>query len=294
MNDLTRHWNETILPWLASHGLRIILIAVGAWVLGKLLNKFIDKAVRMAIVPDATHPIDSEKKREDTLISILSATATISLISIAGLMILAEIGVMIGPILAGAGIVGLAFGFGGQYLIRDIITGLFIILESQYRIGDSIAVDGVSGAVERISLRMTTLRDMDGTVHHIPHGEIKRVSNKSKAFSRINLDVGVSYSADLSKVVAVINETGIAFAAEKEFAEFMIDAPHFLRVQDLGDSSVVVKIVGDTLPGKQWMLMGELRLRIKNAFDKAGIEIPFPQMVVHQPAVVAETTAEKK
>ncbi|MEO6831031.1 MAG: mechanosensitive ion channel family protein [Chitinophagaceae bacterium] len=282
MNKLMQHWNETLLPWLTSHGLRILLITVGAWILSKVLKKFIDKAVRIAIVADPDHPIGMEKQREDTIIEIFSATLVVALFACAAMMILAELGVMIGPLLAGAGIVGLAFGFGGQYLIRDIITGLFIILESQYRIGDSITVDKVSGTVEKISLRKTTLRDMDGTVHHIPHGEIKVVSNKSKLFSRINLDLGVGYNADLSKVIAVINETGKTLASDPAFAEIITIAPAFLRVQDLADSAVIVKVTGETMPGKQWMITGEFRLRIKQAFDKAGIEIPFPQMVVHQ------------
>lgn len=282
MNRLTSYWSETFFPWLTTHGLRILLIIVGALVLSKVLNKFIEKGVRLAVVADPDHPVGVEKQREDTIIEIFSATSMVVLIVFAGIMILGEIGVMIGPLLAGAGIVGLAFGFGGQYLIRDIITGLFIIMESQYRIGDSITVENVSGTVEKISLRKTTLRDMDGTVHHIPHGEIKIVSNKSKLFSRINLDLGVGYSADLSKVIAVINETGTTMAADPAFAALITIAPTFLRVQDLAPSAVIVKVTGETMPGKQWMVTGEYRLRIKQAFDNAGIEIPYPQIVVHQ------------
>ena len=145
----------------------------------------------------------------------------------------------------------------------------------------SLSFDDVGGTVEKISLRMTTLRDMDGTVHHVPHGEIKKVSNKSKYFSRVNLDIGVGYDTNFEVLIATINKVGNELAADEALSEFIIKAPQFLRVQDFGDSSIVVKILGDTHPGKQWMITGELRKRLKLAFDQAGIEIPFPQRVFH-------------
>jgi small conductance mechanosensitive channel len=197
-------------------------------------------------------------------------------------MILEEAGIQIGPILAGAGIVGLAVGFGAQYLIKDIITGLFIILENQYRIGDVIKIDSTEGTVEKITMRLTTLRDMSGTVHHIPHGEIKRVSNLSKTFARVNLDIGVSYSANLEKVIDVINRTGEELSRDPAFSDAIISPPKFLRVNEFASSSVIVKIIGDTKPLRQWEVTGELRKRLKIAFDREGIEIPFPQVVVHQ------------
>jgi len=196
------------------------------------------------------------------------------------LMILQEIGVPIGPILAGAGIVGIAIGFGGQYVIRDLISGFFIILENQYRIGDVVSFDGTSGLVEDISLRMTTLRNQDGTVHHIPHGEIKKVSNLSKDFARINLNMNISYSANLEQVIAVVNRVGMELAEDPLFKPHIIKPPQFLRIEDFGDSSVIIKILGETQPLMQWELTGELRKRLKIAFDKEGIEIPYPQRVV--------------
>lgn len=198
------------------------------------------------------------------------------------LMVLEEFGVMIGPILAAAGIVGLAFGFGGQYLIRDIISGFFIILENQYRIGDVVSFDTVKGLVEDISLRKTTLRDMDGVVHHVPHGEIKIVSNLSKDFSRVNLDLGVSYSSSLEHVISVVNRTGMELAEDPQWKEFIIKPVQFLRVNDFADSAVIIKVLGETQILKQWEIAGEFRKRIKIAFDKEGIEIPFPQRVIHQ------------
>jgi moderate conductance mechanosensitive channel len=273
--------NDLFIAWLITHGIRIVVIAIGSWLLVKVLTRIVERAVRIAVVPDGTMTEDAEKKREDTLIRIFNGALKIVILVMAVLMIIQEFGLKIGPILAGAGIVGLAVGFGGQYLIRDVITGLFIILENQYRIGDVINVENVGGLVEDISLRKTTLRDMNGTVHHVPHGEIKKVSNLSRTFARINLNLGVSYSTDLEHVISVINATGEELANDPVHKESLLTPPRFLRVDEFADSAIVLKIVGDTKPLKQWELTGELRKRLKIAFDREGIEIPFPQRVVH-------------
>ena len=282
MKEYFAEWTELMVPWLLSSGLRILAIIVIALFINKIITRLIDKMVRMAVVPNNHSSEEAERKREDTLIHIFSITAKIALFSMLILMVLEEFGVAIGPILAAAGIVGLAFGFGGQYLIRDIISGLFIILENQYRIGDIVKFENLGGVVEKISLRMTTLRDLDGTVHHIPHGEIKEVSNYAKDFARVNLDIGISYDANLEHVIGVVNEVGNELAQDTQFRAYIISAPQFLRVNDFADSSIMLKILGETLPLKQWEVAGELRKRIKIAFDREGIEIPFPQRVIHQ------------
>jgi small-conductance mechanosensitive channel len=270
-----------VTPWLQSHGLKILIIAAGAFVLNKLAKKLIERIIRIAVVGDKNISKEAEKKREDTLIRIFVWTINILILIIASLMILQEVGIPTGPILASAGIIGLAVGFGGQYLIRDLISGFFIILENQYRIGDVVNFDGTGGSVEDISLRMTTLRDLDGTVHHIPHGDIKRVANLSKHFARINLDLGISYNSNLEHVIEVVNKTGIELAEDPQYKEYILKPPQFLRVNDFADSSVIIKILGETKPLKQWEITGELRKRIKIAFDREGIEIPFPQRVIH-------------
>ena len=272
----TDKYAEFIIPWLLTSGLKIVFIIIGSLILNKVIITFIDKAVRIAVRPDGISSKDAEEKR-----------------TIAGLMVLQEFGVEIAPILAAAGIVGLAFGFGGQYLIRDIISGLFIILENQYRVGDIVKFDNAGGTVEEISLRKTTLRDLDGTVHHIPHGEIKKVSNLSKDFSRINLDIGVGYGSNLEHVIGVINSVGTALATDPLWENYIILSPQFLRVNDFADSSIMLKILGETLPSKQWEVTGELRKRLKIAFDNEGIEIPFPQVVVHRPIGIEEATVKK-
>jgi small conductance mechanosensitive channel len=282
MKEYFAEWTDLLVPWLLSSGLRIIVIIVVALFLNKIITRLIDKTVRLAVVPSNHSSKEAERKREDTLIQIFSITAKIAIFSVLILMVLEEFGVAIGPILAAAGIVGLAFGFGGQYLIRDIISGLFIILENQYRIGDYVKFENLGGMVEKISLRMTTLRDLDGTVHHIPHGEIKEVSNYAKEFARVNLDIGIAYDTNLEHVIGVVNKVGNELAQDAQFRAFIISAPQFLRVNDFADSSIMLKILGETLPLKQWEVTGELRKRLKIAFDREGIEIPFPQRVIHQ------------
>jgi small-conductance mechanosensitive channel len=281
MEESIIKWKDVIVPWLLHHGVKILLICLLAYILNLVLKKIITKAVRVMVVPDAMGSKEAEKKREDTLIRIFTGTLFVTIITLTILMVLPEFGVEIGPILAGAGIVGLAFGFGGQYLIRDLISGLFIILENQYRIGDVIKIDATGGLVEDISLRKTTLRDLDGTVHHIPHGEVKKVSNLSKNFARLNLNLGVAYNTNLDHVIRVVNQVGMEISEDPVFSDSILKPPQFLRVDDFADSAIVIKILGDTKPLKQWEVMGEYRKRIKIAFDREGIEIPFPQRVVH-------------
>jgi len=271
-----------LIDWLSDDGLKVLAISIAAFIIIKIVNKIIRKTIRVLLAVKQEAESLGEVKRQQTLERIMMGVATVSISTIALLMVLQQIGLNIGPILAGAGIVGLAVGFGGQYLIRDFITGLFIVLENQYRIGDVVNLDDTGGLVEDITLRMTTLRDLNGTVHHIPHGDIKRVANLSKTFSRVNINIGVSYKADLDQVIAVINKVGNELALDENWREKIITPPQFLRVDEFGDSSIAIKIVGETQPIKQWEVSGELRKRIKVAFDKVGIEIPFPQRVIHQ------------
>ena len=278
----TDQYAEKAIAWAMTNGIKVLFIAIGAFIIHKILVRFIAKAVRIAVRPEKHLSKEAEEKRENTLIQIFTTTSKISIITISSLMILSEFGIEIAPIIAAAGIVGLAFGFGGQYLIRDVISGLFIILENQYRIGDIVKFDTLGGSVEEISLRKTTLRDIDGTVHHIPHGEIKAVSNLSKDYARVNLDMGVSYSTDLEHLIAVINRVGNEIAEDSAWKDYIIKTPQFLRVNDFADSAIMVKILGETIAHRQFEVTGELRKRLKIAFDKEGIEIPFPQMVVHQ------------
>lgn len=280
MSDFLISFSDMATAWVVAHGVQIVAIIVGAFIAQYVSKRLLSRLV-CRLVRQGPYSKQAEEKREQTLTQVLGGSATTLIWLVAAMMLLSEFGIAIGPLLAAAGVAGLALGFGGQYLIRDLISGAFIILENQYRTGDIVCFDSTCGLVENITLRMTTMRDLDGNVHHVPHGEIKTVSNLSKGFSRVNLDVGVSYGAPLEKVIEVTNAIGEELAADEDWKERVITAPAFLRVESFADSAVVIKILGDTLPGAQWEVAGEYRKRLKIAFDREGIEIPFPQRVLH-------------
>jgi small conductance mechanosensitive channel len=221
------------------------------------------------------------KKRRDTLLSVFLGAIRILIIIVVVLMILDEVGVPITTVLAGFGIGGIAVGFGAQYLIRDLIAGIFILIENQYRVGDVVKVADIAGLVEDVSLRKTVLRDLDGIVHHIPNGEIKAASNFTKKFSRVNLNVSVAYGTDLDHAINVINRVCQELSVDKEWSKVIISPPQVLRVDNLGDSGIDIKILGDVKPIQQWAVMGELRLRLKKAFDAENIEIPWPHTKIY-------------
>lgn len=267
---------------LLPAGATIAAIFFSAFIISRFAHAAIVKVVQKVIVTDKGLSKKDRTKRNETLVRVLGGAVKISLWSVAIMMSFSELGLQIGPMLAAAGVAGMALGFGGQYLIRDLISGLFIILENQYRVGDLVSIGDTSGVVEDISLRMTVIRDLDGTVHHIPNGEIKISSNLSKDFARVNINIGISYDADLEKVIRIVDGIGKELATDPQWKDSIISAPKFLRVEEFGDSSVIIKILGETRPSRQWAVAGELRKRIKIGFDREGIEIPFPQRVIHQ------------
>jgi len=280
MESFLNTFYELSNVWFATHIVRIVAIIIGALFIQFVSRRLVGRMIRR-LVGRGMGTALAEEKRENTLIQVADGTIAILVWLIAALMLLSEFGIAIGPVLAAAGVAGLAIGFGGQYLIRDLISGAFVILENQYRTGDVVCFGTTCGLVEGITLRMTTLRDLDGTVHHVPHGEIKTVSNLSKGFSRVNLNIGISYASDLEHVIRVVNQVGQQLAEDPVWKEHIITPPVFLRVDEFADSAIIIKILGDTVPIKQWDVAGELRKRLKLAFDKEGIEIPFPQRVVH-------------
>jgi len=270
---------QNVIAWVIAHGIKIFGILIIACLINKLGGKVIERAIRKG-VRDTTK--DATEKRQNTLIGVFGGALKIIVWLVAIMMVLPELGINVGPILAGAGILGVALGFGAQYMIRDFLAGLFIIIENQYREGDVVCLDETCGLVEDITLRKTILRDLDGIVHHVPNGEIKKASNLSKQFARVNLNIGISYKENLDKVIEVINKVGKELAEDPQWKNSILKPPQFLRVDDFGTSAIIIKILGETKPLKQWDVTGELRKRIKIAFDKEGIEIPFQQIVVRQ------------
>lgn len=275
--DFNQSLSEHLIP-------AIIIILAGVLVWQFSLN-IISNLIRKTIRPDRFKSHREEKLREDTLISICNAGLKVSVVILTALLLMAELGVDTAPLLASAGVVGVALGFGAQSAVKDYFSGMFIILENQYRVGDVVKInntDGISGVVERITIRQTVLRDLDGMVHHIPNGEIRVATNMTMEYSSINLDVGVGYDTDIDKLEKIVNEVGIELQKDKTWREKIIEAPHFERVDNFGDSAISIKILGTTQPMEQWKVTGELRRRLKKAFDKNGIEIPFPQRTIHK------------
>ncbi len=273
-----------VSQWLMEHGIRIAVILVLVPILLRIARAVVDRVIRRLVVRDAEGSLEAEVQREDTLIRIVAGTLAMLVWVMAGMMVLHEIGFDIGPLLATAGVAGIAIGLGGQTLIRDILAGLFIILENQMRIGDVVRLTGASGAsgvVENITLRMTTLRDQDGTEHFVPNSEIKSVANLSKGFARVNITVGIGYDANLDKVIETVNRVGVELAADPQFRDSILTPPQFLRVDDFGETALVIRILGDTKPAKQWEIAGELRKRLKIAFDAAEIMLPRVQRFLH-------------
>ena len=272
----------TVVTWLIDHGIRILIIAVVGAVLWFALNKFLPPVVRRAVARTRYRETkEGMQKRTDTLLSIFKGIGHLLIVIVGIMMILSEVGVPIAPVLAGFGIAGIAVGFGAQYLIRDLIAGIFIILENQYRVGDVARIADVTGVVEEINLRKTVLRDLDGIAHHIPNGEIRVASNFTRHFARVNLNISVGYGTNLDHAISVINRVGQELAEDEDWRQLIKSPPQVLRVDNLGDSGIDIKILGDVKPMQQWAVMGELRLRIKKVFDAEGIEIPWPHTKVY-------------
>jgi small conductance mechanosensitive channel len=283
------------IGWLESSGIRILIIIAITVASYLVLRHFIPLLIKRTVALRMKGELEEEiKKRSDTLCSLLTKIALGIIVILALVTILPEFGINITGMLVGLGIVGIAVGFGAQSLIRDYLSGIFILLEDQYDVGDVVRVAGIAGFVEEVGLRRTVLRDLDGIVHSISNGEIKAASNFTKGYSRVNLDISVAYGEDLDRVIKVINRVCKEMAEEPKWKADFITTPQVLRVNNLGDSGIDIKILGDTKPIKQWAVMGELRLRLKRTFDAEGIEIPWPHTKVYFGNAIPEMEAAKQ
>ena len=270
---------KTIASWFTTSGIKILGILIGLIILSQM-SRWVVKWMEKFVPEKDPLQAAEAKKRAHTLGNTLRHALLITISFVAILMILGELGIQLGPLLATAGIGALAIGFGAQSLVKDVINGFFIILENQYRIGDAIEVGGVSGLVESVSLRKTVLRDLDGKVHTIPNGEIKIVSNSSKEWSRSVLDVGISYREDVNQVIDLLSQIGKELEAEESYKSAILSPLQILGVEKFEESQLVIRMMIKTAPLKQWEIGRELRRRIKHRFDEKGIEIPFPHRVL--------------
>lgn len=279
--DFSFLFNDIIMPWFFDHGLRLLFLVAGLFAVQRIARL----AIRRVVGGYTKHAYKSrdqkaQEKREKTLAGVFSSAVKVVIWIVGGMMILSELGINTSPLIAGAGIAGIAFGFGGQWLIKDIIAGFFIILEDQYRKGDVVKISGIAGLVEEVNLRHTILRDLDGAQHHVPNGSITVASNLTKFSSRANIDISIAYKENVDEVIAVLNTIGKEMAEDSAWKNKIIKPIASMGVDEFAESAVIIKVLGETKPGDQWDVSREYRRRVKNAFDEKGIEIPFPHRVV--------------
>lgn len=269
--------NSAILMWLQTSGIKIILIII----LGFFAKIVLTKTSKTLLTSTLSKPMTSDRsdagrdKRINTIHQVLTKTIGIIIFLVVLLMIFIELDINVTPILTGAGIIGIAIGFGAQDMVKNIFHGIFILTEDQYSKGDVVTVAGITGTVEAFDLRRTIVRDLDGAQHHIPNGEITISSNKTKSWSGINLNIGVAYNTDLNKLKHIVNKVGETMSSN----ENIIQPPKLVGVEEFADSAIIVKILGRTKPGYQWGITRELRKLLKESFEQEGIEIPFPHRV---------------
>jgi small conductance mechanosensitive channel len=284
--------------WLLTRPPKILLIVVLAYVASRVLSsairRFVEGVERSSVKRGlgqpgdaasllATGPLgDRAHQRAETLAAVLRSLGRAVIWTVAGLTVLGEFDINLGPLLAGAGIVGVAVGFGAQTLVRDFLSGVFMLIEDQFGVGDVIDAGEASGVVEGVSLRTTRLRDVEGTVWHIPNGEIKRVGNKSQEWSRAVLDIQVAHGTDLRRAEEVIKEVADRVWRDERWSASVIEEPEVWGVQGMGATGITIRLVVKTRPGDQDRVLRALRSAISDAFREAGIQVPVVQ-TMHTP-----------
>lgn len=277
----------------------VVLAMVIRWALGKLIDRLVRRA-EDGVLPDRFNSGTPTRRvqRAKTMGDLLKSMVGGLIFAVFGTMILGELGVNIAPIIASAGIVGVALGFGAQSLVKDFLSGIFMIFEDQYGVGDVVDVGEASGTIEAVSLRVTRLRDQSGTVWYVPNGSILRVGNMSQNWARAVVDVSIGYGEDLARVQRVLREVAHDLWQDEDFHNVVIEEPEVTGVETMTPEAITLRVLIKTAPMRQWAVARELRQRIKARFDHEGIIMPFTQRVLfptpHAPAVAegaADTTA---
>ncbi len=274
-----------IATWLIGRPLSILAIVLIGLVARWMSVRMIDRVVRRAqdgVRPHSRHTFNRRAQRARSLGSLLKSVVTGLIFGIVAVMVLAEVGMNVAPILASAGVLGLAIGFGAQSLVKDFLSGIAMMIEDQYGVGDVVDLGECAGTVEHIGLRITRLRDVDGTVWYIRNGEILRVGNQSQNWARTVLDINVGYREDLLHVREVLEDVAHGLWEDEEYKDVVIEEPEVWGVQDLGPDGVAVRVTLKTAPMEQWAVAREMRARIKTRFDVEGIEFAMPRRVVWQ------------
>ena len=281
---------KVMLDWFSNHGISVILIIVGTWVVRKVVRVAISR-FQARFKAEGVVASEAEKTAQ-TLGAVLRTTLGIIIYAAAIMMIATEFGFDNAPLIAGAGIGALAIGFGAQTLVKDFINGFIILLENQIRVGDVVQVAGNAGLVESVNLRYTRLRDLEGRVHIIPNGSIEVATNFTREWSRALIEIGVAYKEDIDRVISILQEVAEDLRKDPVFSRYILEPLTVLGLDSFGDSSVNIKIFFKTLPLKQWDVAREYRKRVKKTFDEKGIEIPFPHRTIYMGE--AETKARLK
>jgi len=283
-----------------SAPLRVLLILLVAYILVRISRRIIKRTVRRLETGDSESKLETFRRRTGlslldtsdqmptarrvqrarTIGVVLRSIVTVVIWTIAILMALGELGVNLAPLLAGAGVAGIALGFGAQTLVRDFLSGLFMLFEDQYGVGDVVDVGEATGTIEGVSLRTTRLRDVEGVVWHVPNGEIKRVGNMSQQWSRALLDIGVAYETDVPTAIGVIKNTADEMWRDEAWSRRILGEPEVWGVEELGADRLIIRLVVQTRPLEQWAVARELRARIKRAFEETGIDLPMPQQTI--------------
>ena len=269
---------KAIGGWFVSTGLRIVLIAI----ITLIVIKGVKVLANRLQVAFSRQKVDEEsKKRASTLSSVIRHLLTVVILVVALMTILGQLGVEIGPILAAAGIVGLAVGFGAQNLVKDVINGFFILLEDQIRVGDVVQIAGKGGLVEKVNLKMTILRDFSANVHYIPNGNIDVVTNMTKDYSRYVFDIGVAYREDVDQVMKIIREVDEELRKDSSCSEDILEPLEIFGLDQFADSAIIIKARYKTKAIKQWGVAREFNRLLKKKFDERNIEIPFPHLTLY-------------
>ncbi len=280
-----------LADWLVGAPLRALVIVVAAWIVNRITRRAMNQVVRRAMAPERSVTAGLHKlglrapellavreprleERTRTITHVLRSVISVAVWTVAVLLALGEFGVSLAPLIAGAGIAGVALGFGAQSLVKDCITGLFMLVEDQYGVGDVVDLGEAVGTVEKVSLRVTTLRAADGTVWHVPNGEIVRVGNRSQLWSMAVLDVSVDYATDLERARAAILQAATKVCEQTEHRDRVLEPPVILGVEHLGIEGVTLRLTVKTRPGQQWALLRALREAIKLGLDEAGVAPP--------------------
>lgn len=273
--------------WLQAHGLNILFIISGAWLVAKITIAVVHGVLIKAMKDHYFKSDTDRKKRADTLHGLLSAVIKLVALLVACVMIADEIGINTGPLLASAGVLGVALGIGAQSFIKDFVSGIFIISENQYRVGDVVELEvlgtPIGGTVESITVRTTILRDINGTRHHIPNGNIVVASNKTFGFSNINESLIVDQGTNLEEVTRIINEVGTALAKDSEIGPMIKKKITMAEIGGYNERGITLFIRGSTVPGKQWVVRTALYERLQTELKKAKVKVPVAP-VVHPPA----------